>query len=61
MIWFKACLRCQTGDVYIENDIYGWHVTCLACGYVKDVDSPVHGAALLKRHLPERMPLAQSA
>ena len=61
MVWFKACPRCRTGDVSLENDMYGWHVMCLACGYVKDVDGPSRGAALVKRHRPERMPVARLA
>ena len=58
MVWFKACPRCQTGDLALENDIYGWHVMCLACGYVKDIDGPSHRAALLRRQQRERMPVA---
>jgi uncharacterized protein (DUF983 family) len=38
MVWFKSCPRCTTGDLSLENDMYGWHVMCLACGFDKDID-----------------------
>lgn len=37
MIWFKSCPRCDTGDVVLERDEYGWALQCLHCGYMKDV------------------------
>ena len=61
MVWFKACPRCKTGDVSLENDIYGWHAMCMACGYVKNLESPRHVDALLKPRRPEIMPVARSA
>ena len=36
-IWFKACPRCKQGLVVFEKDIYGEHIQCLQCGYMKDV------------------------
>lgn len=37
-IWFKACPRCKQGLVVFEKDIYGQHILCLQCGYMKDVE-----------------------
>ena len=45
MVWFKSCPRCTTGDLSLENDMYGWHVLCLACGFDKDIDD-AKGASL---------------
>jgi hypothetical protein len=36
MFWFKKCPRCS-GDLYEESDQYGSYVTCVQCGFCKDV------------------------
>jgi hypothetical protein len=33
MVYFKSCRRCL-GDRVLDQDIYGWYMLCLACGYV---------------------------
>lgn len=33
MVYFKSCTRCS-GDRVLDQDIYGWYMLCLACGYV---------------------------
>jgi hypothetical protein len=33
MIFYKSCPRCS-GDRSLEQDIYGWYLICLPCGYV---------------------------
>ena len=33
MVLFKSCPRCS-GDRTLEEDIYGYYILCLACGYV---------------------------
>ena len=46
MICFKSCPRCDTGAVVADDtgavvadkDIFGEHVMCLQCGYMKDLD-----------------------
>jgi len=30
----KSCPRCA-GDVYIDEDIYGWYEECYQCGYLR--------------------------
>ena len=37
MILFKKCPRCDTGDIEVNKDFYGWRALCLQCGYVKDL------------------------
>ena len=37
-IWLKACPRCIQGLVVFERDIYGHHILCLQCGYMRDVN-----------------------
>ena len=33
MFWFKGCRKCS-GDLYMEDDIYGTYVSCLQCGAI---------------------------
>ncbi len=36
MFWFKGCPRCS-GDLYKDNDQYGVFVSCVQCGFSRDV------------------------
>ena len=36
MIKFKLCPRCR-GDLYLAEDIFGKYLSCLQCGFLKDV------------------------
>ena len=36
MMKFKACPRCR-GDIAVLEDIYGKYLSCLQCGYLKDL------------------------
>ncbi len=36
MFWLKKCPRCS-GDLYEEADQYGGYVSCVQCGFCKDV------------------------
>ena len=40
MIKFKLCPRCR-GDLYLAEDIFGRYLSCLQCGYLKDVPNDV--------------------
>ena len=33
MVWLKSCRRCG-GDLYMEKDQFGSHVSCFQCGAV---------------------------
>ena len=33
MIYFKSCPRCS-GDLSLEQDVYGWYLICLSCSNV---------------------------
>jgi len=35
----KGCIRCG-GNVFIENDSYGWYLACIQCGYHRELDIP---------------------
>jgi DNA-directed RNA polymerase subunit M/transcription elongation factor TFIIS len=37
MIKFKSCPRCR-GDLYLAEDIFGKYLSCLQCGYLRDLD-----------------------
>lgn len=37
MIYFKACPKCH-GDLTINRDGYGAFVSCLQCGFMRDID-----------------------
>lgn len=39
MIWLRACPRCETGDVTLGSDFYGWRAVCLQCGYSREFAS----------------------
>lgn len=36
MMLLRACPRCQ-GGLSLDSDIYGRYVSCLQCGFVRDV------------------------
>ena len=36
MIKFKFCPKCR-GDLYLAEDIFGKYVSCLQCGFLKDL------------------------
>jgi DNA-directed RNA polymerase subunit M/transcription elongation factor TFIIS len=43
MIRFKACPKCR-GDIHVAEDIHGKYLSCLQCGYLKDLpNEPVVG------------------
>ncbi len=37
MIRFKICPRCR-GDLYQTQDIFGKFLSCMQCGYLKDIE-----------------------
>lgn len=39
MIKFKVCPKCR-GDLYLGEDIFGKYLSCMQCGYLKDVEEP---------------------
>ena len=41
MIYFKSCPRCR-GDVNLTIDIFGKYLSCLQCGFLRDIvdDAP---------------------
>ena len=38
-LWLKGCPRCGTGDLAVDNDIYGVYRYCVQCGYYQDIAS----------------------
>lgn len=60
-MWFKSCPKCRTGDVVLEKDKYGWHIQCIQCGFLKDLDNPYHAGLLLSRLSPGRPVVATTA
>ena len=36
MITFKGCPKCH-GDLYLSKDMYDKYISCLQCGYMKDL------------------------
>ena len=41
MIYFKKCPKCH-GDLYAAEDIHGQYMSCIQCGYLRDL--PVEAA-----------------
>ncbi len=37
MIYFNACPKCH-GDLTMNQDVYGAFVSCLQCGFMRDID-----------------------
>ena len=37
MIYFKSCPRCH-GDLTTGQDAYGSFISCLQCGFMRDID-----------------------
>ena len=42
MFWFKLCPRCS-GDLFRDHDQYGSFITCMQCGFSKDVSASHDG------------------
>ena len=38
MIYFNACPKCH-GDLTMGRDSYGSFVSCLQCGFMRDIDA----------------------
>ena len=38
MMYLRECPKCN-GDLNAEEDIHGRYVSCMQCGYLKDVSS----------------------
>ena len=43
MIGFKGCPKCH-GDLYLSRDMYGKYISCLQCGYMKDLPAESMGS-----------------
>ena len=52
-MWFKACPRCKTGDIELGRDIYGRHILCLQCGYMRDLVGRTQALDELRREVAE--------
>ena len=44
MIKFKECPRCQ-GDLYLTEDAFGRFLSCMQCGYLRDLEQPAREPA----------------
>ncbi len=44
MLWFKSCPRCVDGDLVLDAKLDAWCVSCLQCGYTKNVEDPIRMA-----------------
>ena len=49
MIYFKSCPKCR-GDLTLGQDTYGTFISCLQCGFMRDVGAtpgtaPASGAS----------------
>ena len=56
MFWFKHCPRC-TGDLFEDRDQYGQFITCMQCGFTKDVASQDGGLIVVTAE-PVAVPVA---
>ena len=61
MMWFKACPRCERGDVLFEEEREGCRVKCVQCGFSREVDSRYEASRVLQARSPEQRLLEQQA
>ena len=47
MYFLKQCPRCN-GDLATDSDQYGEFVSCMQCGYSKDIQAVTTGALVLQ-------------
>jgi hypothetical protein len=46
MFWFRQCPRCS-GDIYVDRDQYGPYITCIQCGFSRDVPNSSQGPTVI--------------
>jgi len=39
-MWFKACPKCKTGDLFPQEDTYGSYIQCAQCGTIMELKNP---------------------
>ena len=61
MFWLKSCPRCTNGDVTLSQDVYGWFIFCLHCGYSKDLDMGPRSSRMRHRQEEAGREVAQPA
>ena len=54
---FNACPKCS-GDLEMRRDIYGMFVSCLQCGWQRDLDAPNQAVEFAK---PKHSAIAATA
>ena len=37
MIKIKSCPRCGTGDMMLDQDVYGLYLQCLQCAHIVEI------------------------
>ena len=63
MIYFSACPKCR-GDLTIGQDSYGSFISCLQCGFMRDIETkpaPAKVAAARPGWYADEEPLAKAA
>lgn len=63
MIYFNACPKCH-GDLTMNQDGYGAFVSCLQCGFMRDIDlkpATVKAPAVARVWRADEEPLAKAA
>ena len=57
MVWLKSCPRCERGDLMLEAEREGWSISCLQCGYTKDVEDPLLAGLSVAGEQTQAVPL----
>ena len=60
MLNLKGCPRCQ-GSLYLATDMYGKYVSCLQCGFTRDLPSPRASTAKAGAAKPVYQPAERKA
>ena len=59
MFWFKLCPRCN-GDLLEDRDQYGSFITCMQCGFSKDIPTDHRGQIAITAE-PVPVPVAPTS
>ena len=54
MLYIKSCMRCS-GDLYLDQDIYGSYLRCLQCGRLTEVKARPPGTVRTKRGTSKKL------
>lgn len=49
VFYLKSCPRCK-GDLLLDNDFAGYYLSCMQCGFLKDIKIKTFNIEQIKSH-----------